>query len=359
MKKLRSQDIRPGQMIMDANKDLPGIFNYITQVRSEFRRNTTWPEWCDTPDAIVTTTLMRHYNLLTIGLSSLARGTDENDYMVPEHLAFNYLHPTLTALYTWKRSKNVYRFDKSLSKELSEMEFDGALPVEVLYRLPEWCVYVDFEESPVPEAVVGFFAFLEYDLTLKTEELYIAAVLRQGYLCLPLRIFLGDFTLMESQIRVIMEDEGLTREEAKERLEKRGDYMRELLIPLLNHLIYLCSKKPDIVSRGQRAYQNPRKREYNDTQVVLEWDVGVRIGKALRAYKSSGGGSGSEERTGVGEGGTRRRPRAHIRRAHWHHYWIGSRKNKEDRELVVKWLHPIYINAEDTESMPIVVRTVD
>ena len=33
------------------------------------------------------------------------------------------------------------------------------------------------------------------------------------------------------------------------------------------------------------------------------------------------------------------------RRGHWHHYWVGPRDG--DRELILKWVAPMFINSGD------------
>jgi len=48
------------------------------------------------------------------------------------------------------------------------------------------------------------------------------------------------------------------------------------------------------------------------------------------------------------------RPRAHIRRAHWHTYLVGA--GRSERRL--KWLPPIPVNVDDPESLPAVIRQV-
>ena len=47
------------------------------------------------------------------------------------------------------------------------------------------------------------------------------------------------------------------------------------------------------------------------------------------------------------------RPRAHIRRAHWHRFWTGPRDG--ERTPRVKWLPPIPVNVDDLDAMPAVV----
>jgi hypothetical protein len=35
--------------------------------------------------------------------------------------------------------------------------------------------------------------------------------------------------------------------------------------------------------------------------------------------------------------------RSHIRRAHWHGYWTGPKKEPEKRKFKLLWLHPILV----------------
>ena len=75
------------------------------------------------------------------------------------------------------------------------------------------------------------------------------------------------------------------------------------------------------------------------------WDVGVRFGGLLRsAYTKAGAGQGT---------GSSKRP--HVRRAHWHGYWVGPRSDPEKRRLELRWLPPILVGAKDSEELPSVI----
>ena len=52
----------------------------------------------------------------------------------------------LAAIGTWRYSQGIYRFDDSVYEALRDTVPSGDMPVDVLYRLPEWCVYI---ETPV------------------------------------------------------------------------------------------------------------------------------------------------------------------------------------------------------------------
>ena len=66
--------------------------------------------------------------------------------------------------------------------------------------------------------------------------------------------------------------------------------------------------------------------------------------------------SGHEPSTG--QPGGHASPRPHIRRAHWHSYWVGQKSQPEARSVVLKWLPPIPVNVLDTEDLTPTARDV-
>jgi hypothetical protein len=77
-----------------------------------------------------------------------------------------------------------------------------------------------------------------------------------------------------------------------------------------------------------------------------KWDVGVRMGAAIRAAEA-------KERSEP-QGGTHASPRAHVRRAHWYTFTRGAGR----AERFVKWLPPIPVNVGD-DNLPAVIRDVE
>lgn len=51
------------------------------------------------------------------------------------------LMPFVT-LACWRMTQGIYRFDTTVYESLLSTKLDGELPVDVLLRLPEWCVYL-------------------------------------------------------------------------------------------------------------------------------------------------------------------------------------------------------------------------
>src|SRR3546814_1528001 len=68
---------------------------------------------------------------------------------------------------TWRMTQGIYRYDATLRDAVLQTPLDGELPTAHLYRLPEWCVYVETDQETTHWAgrpLHGFFAHLEYDI---------------------------------------------------------------------------------------------------------------------------------------------------------------------------------------------------
>ena len=118
---------------------------------------------------------------------------------------------------------------------------------------------------------------------------------------------------------------------------------KEQIAGAINMVLYLCSSDRDIpdsyIRRSTYRYGNPKH--------IRVWDVGIRIGSALRRYRRA-----VEEH----QRGSHESPRPHVRRAHWHHFWTGPRDG--ERKLVVKWLPPIPSNYDPGDDLPTVIQFV-
>jgi hypothetical protein len=126
---------------------------------------------------------------------------------------------------------------------------------------------------------------------------------------------------------------------------------------IVSLVLYLCSENAEIRNGGgdQRVpgYPKPKKtkkglRIYAPDKPT-HWEVGFRLGAALRR-------SAPGESEGVG--GTHARPRPHIRRAHWHSYWVGKWDDPEARRVVLKWLPPIAVNLQHVDELTTTIRDV-
>src|SRR6266508_5510237 len=70
-----------------------------------------------------------------VAASPTYRGTSPHD--LASEIAW------LSALGAWRPTQGIYRFAPALLDALWSTPVTGDLPVEVLHRLPEWCVYLE------------------------------------------------------------------------------------------------------------------------------------------------------------------------------------------------------------------------
>lgn len=309
-----------------------------------------WPDWCYLPITATATIVADDAGVL---VTDLPRA-------FPARLADA---ARLAALCAWRMTQGIYRFDETLGADVVSTPVAGDIPHEILYRLPEWCVYV---ETPGLQAygvpLHGFFAHLEHDIQTHRPELRL--LLDGDAMLQPQPIHLGPWSLAESIARtadlsgVHLVSLGLQHPGAEVRAE-----WRTICEPLVSLLIYLCTQT-DFTRRGQPGQPtNPAPTKTRrggwklfPAQGPTEWDVGVRMGAALRtAYHAAE----------TGQGGTHAGPRGHIRRAHWHTFVSGPRKSADGADIPaelrprdVRWMPPIPVNLPDIDGLPATIRGV-
>jgi hypothetical protein len=208
----------------------------------------------------------------------------------------------------------------------------------------------------------GFFAHLEWDIKEKREELRL--LMDASDILLPIPIHLIG-TLEEA----LAEVEKVSRETARNRLgfdlpSFHKEHLKEVA-PLVSLLLYLCSQAAEIrdAKGADRLPKNPKPQKTKHGFKTIPasnptaWEVAFRLGAALRTVIA-------EERERDQPVGSHSSPRPHIRCAHWHSFWSGSRADSArsgsmDRKLILKWLPPIPVNIRDTDDIVPALRSVN
>ncbi len=357
MPQFQERSHRARRLLESAGRAYPGAWQQLDSFRIDRGRGLPdWPDWCYLPMAAA-------YAAVSGG------GTNRVPLDRAHHVA------VMSALAAWRMTQGIYRYDETLRDAVLQTPLDGELPTAHLYRLPEWCVYVETDPATTTisgRAVHGFFAHLECDVARgDTPELRllldVADDPRQPYAdgsLLPIALIL---TAPDLRTALGLVGSSAQRQAAQVGLRLAGlaEGAQELagtLAPLVSLLLYLCAD-PDITRRGAPAQPcNPEPvRTRRDGWKLFpadgpaEWDVGVRIGAALRAAES-------REHPDAGPG---RQGRAHVRRAQWHPILSGARKRDDGSEIPamqrqrdLRWLPPIPVNVEDYAALPAVVRPV-
>lgn len=317
----------------------PGCWKGFESFRQERGRDLpAWPNWCWCP-------LAAAYAVVSGGgANRVAPGIAAD------------IGP-LGALAAWRMTQGIYCFDPDVAQALKETPLEGTLPVNVLYHLPEWCLYIEAAPAILADRnILGWFVHLEYDTQTGRPELRLVLDFKDTGLQ-PFPIHLTKTTLAECIDEMLKE----TRKQASgpsvlpldsARLDSQA--MLPMLEPLIALVLYLCTEAADIRDRRGRQLkpQNPRGtkvkgglREF-PAQGPTNWEVGYRLGAALKAAE--------QKEKGAEQGGTHASPRPHIRRAHWHSFWTGPQDMPEKRKAVLKWLPPIPVNIAAGDLIPTV-----
>ena len=325
------------QTLNEFSRNYPNAWKQIDSFREGRGKDLPmWEDWCYAP-------LAAWYSIVSHAFGK-NRLTEPGEVLAVSGLA---------AVGSWRVTQGIYRFDPALYDAIIKTEITGDLPVEILFRLPEWCVYI---EAPGLQydggEVYGFFAHLEHDQNTHHAELRLLIDTANGHATLPLHLDTSTLdAAIDKMIQTSLKNVGLAQlPDGFSLTTKDIPTLRNEVEPFISLLLYLCSQNAEI-GDGQRlpTFPEPRKTKSGLRMFAPDkptmWDVGLRIGAALRrAYHN--------EQTH--QGGSHSSPRPHIRRAHWHSFWSGSRKESDNRKKQLKWLPPIAINVDLGEIVPTV-----
>ena len=103
------------------------------------------------------------------------------------------------------------------------------------------------------------------------------------------------------------------------------------------HIINCCAFIASVNAGINLVYKPAKELKPNNKKKrsLCKWyEAGFRIGSEIREYEKR---KSPNRRTGI-------KVRPHIRRAHWHHFWTGS---KDNRKLVLKWVAQTSVGAKN------------
>lgn len=343
---------RPRDYVIAAGRLYPQAWKQADSIRN--RRGLSLPDWSD-------------WCYLPIAATQAILADDARVDGTRLHLT----HPeritdaaSLAGLAAWRMTQGIYRFDPSVYNAVRDTPVAGDIPHDMLYRLPEWCIYIETPDmllgnGPMP----GAFVHLEHDTNTGRPELrfLLDVNAKSGPVLIPAVLHLGPWTLAEALARSVGSSVGNASGIGMRLPSNLNARLRLVMEPLVSLLLYICSQANEI-GDGNRRPKNPMPKNVKGGPRLFAadkpttWDVGVRLGAALRCAYAA-------EETGqiIGHTG----PRPHIRRAHWHGFRSGPMKCPDgtdiaatERRFELRWLPPTAVNVGDVEDLPAVVRTV-
>lgn len=265
----------------------------------------------------------------------------------------------LSGLYSWRRYKEIYSFDADFAELLMQSADDEfTVPISTLLSTPypSFYVQIDVENSL---GVKGFFCSYDYILwdkdvsngTGRQLTLNFLAVYEDKYLECPLVIREG------LSIKDAMKWMNMLMSEATGEISYDPKFLKfthDFITKTLQLVLYICADISENIQQKQITRKPTIETKPKDTlREVRKWDVGYRIGSIIR--KSTNEVQTQEQEVDKKHKSSPKRP--HIRKGHFHHYWVGS-KTDSSRVLVLKWVAPMFINTALDEELPTVITKI-
>ncbi|MGN0995700.1 MAG: AcrVA2 family anti-CRISPR protein [Candidatus Ventricola sp.] len=317
--------------VMDNEKAALRKLREMEAGRARYAADGAWPDWCALPMAAAMAAVAEADGKPV----SAARMRDVQD---------------LTAAYLWCRHKQIYIFDHTLAQILTGQEITGDIPFDALTRLPVPCVYIEAPMKVMGRETEGFFAWLEYDARQKWPELRAHFLTGGEALALALPISGTLDQALDAYGRSAVERVGLGGLLPEQLLDRLTGAQADVFCRVINLLLYLCADDtPDAGSTVQRRRGGQAGAQAvtasGISQTIL---VGYRIGSTIR--KGMPGDKAAQQDAREGKQRGHASPVPHVRRAHWHHFWHGPKDDPAKRELVLKWVPPVLVGAQDDDT---------
>jgi len=307
----------------------PNIWQRVDEVRAARSHDSAcWPSWCFLPLSELIN-LGREFPAITKKISRF------------EGLA------------AWRPTQGIYVFDPLLVHELSRTVTNQPIPGDVLLQMPEWCIYITVAKGTLATwGLRGYFAFLSYDDLRRQPALRFLLDMDDGSLLATFPIGLNSGSIAGSVDEACREAAhvlSVADEQAALHDLLTIDFTRysSVLVQLVDLVLYVCTENADLLDhRGSAntphrpaAVRTRKGTRLFPPQEVAIFEVGSRVAAAIRAAR--------EQTPTAASKGSSIRP--HVRRAHWHTYWTGSRSGPAARSVRVRWLPPILVNAKEAD----------
>lgn len=245
----------------------------------------------------------------------------------------------------WLTSKQVFSVSTELTQALmSCVNDDGGLEfyLQSFDHLPFRSFYVNLENVPTDVNAMGFSSALVGVRRFNAEHawLYVGFIDKTGKIVHNWAVDFADELIKDGHSVSDVVDLRL--------YDKRGLPSEKIYYFIMSTILYLTTDKPDVLesSETKHTYREPGAgyKVKNKFREIRKWDVGVRYAASVKETKEY-----SYQKKDSAKDGTPKRP--HVRRAHWHHYWVGRGRT----ELVLRWVDQMLINASWDSELPVVV----
>lgn len=259
----------------------------------------------------------------------------------------------LHAYYFWQFARAELLIDFDLGSHIMHGEPPKKTPVEILKRLPYWSQWIrthyaiEYEHKDPSRSITLDFlgCFASYVNIENTTYLNLTAPVYSSsgsktfdslevafVIQIPLdhdRDIDADGTFITTVIG-IPDDQEESEREATQLIALKFSKQA------LNLILFICSQEQNLISRG--AVQPSVKRKGKNykiqaTQKSKTFHVGQEFAEAIKEYETKASESKPTAR------------KAHLRRAHFNHYWTGPRSGTQ--KLISIWIPPQVISGKE------------
>lgn len=305
-----------------------------------------------TSEMVRNKTILKYPRLCNLLASLMDRAERNSEYQTALKETVRDLD-SMSLVMLWAKNKQVFAFDKDFTDELLRTE-EVHLTKNGWDYLPFKTFYVDLSDNEeLCDKILGKGLFITLEkLSDEQGEVYCVHVCKVGE-----RYFYNDvFSFVNEDkalpVAEMMVDDKVLHFDHEHGMSHKAIDGKAYEVIVAQILTYLSSVEPDIGENPetQKTYRKPapESKPKNKYSEIRKWDVGVRFGSAVRAWKKKNA-SGT---THTGGSGNKKRP--HSRKAHWSHYWYGSGENKVRRP---KWISECYVGMKDDDT-PAVIHKV-
>ncbi len=292
------------------------------------------------------------------------------------------------ATLSWKQFKQIYKFEEALLDSLWNIDFNQdkycLLQREYIERLPCKSFYVEMPIELNDIQYDGFYFYIDRDVVGTTEEknlMYIffmkdpadnsnpdkniildSFMIRLWYEKSDMKLYNSD---TDELVNATPESREILKALNPRTYEQLGDKEATKLIIKLNQMImYLITDNLDMMLSKKAE----RKTDLNRVRITAKeseiWRVGEGFthicGDMYETNYVNTDEKGVYSKTEISDNKVispfiqeRRRihphNRPHLRRGHFATYWLGKRDGSEERQAVIKWIEPLFINKTGEE----------
>lgn len=249
-------------------------------------------------------------------------------------------------LLKWIQNKVVYSFDIDVEESFSHVTWDDLkdISVTLLENLPLDCFAISFNRPIITSDSKYDFCLVMNDVRYKLLSDNSLERMRSSGLIFVLMC--SDNLNMTYVIAQNIEPtegfdmnfDSLYNANAQENYkgDASGSY-RSMLTFLLPYVFYVCSQNAEISQdeRNKEIYRPFKLEPKHKYREVKQMVCGELSGARIRDFK--------KRQSSVNRGGLGSVKSPHVRRAHYHRYWVGS---GDDKHVEIRWIPPVYIHEE-------------